>query len=172
MAHYVGDACQPLHSSRFHDGRTPGERGVHGHYETDMMNVKRRQVVAGLDRRLRRARPRARITGHRRAAVEVVELMERTVRRLPPERIIDVWTQTPGANRSDDLWTALGRRTLDCIADGCRTLAMLWSSAWAEAGVPSPTVEKLNPDELLEMCLDDDFAPSLYLPELRDARVW
>ena len=51
MAHYVGDASQPLHASRFHDGRTEAEEGVHGDYETKMMTSKRREVVTGLDRK-------------------------------------------------------------------------------------------------------------------------
>jgi hypothetical protein len=170
MAHYVGDACQPLHTSHHHDGRTPEHEGVHGDYETKMMTSKRREVVAGLERRLARATPRDRISGHRNAAVEVVELMDRSVRRLPPDRIIDVWAQTGG--RSDDLWLALGRKTLDCLADGIRTLAMLWSSAWKEADARAPRAEALDQDQLLAICVDPAFAPSLYLPELRDTRFW
>jgi hypothetical protein len=170
MAHYVGDACQPLHVSHHHDGRTPEEEGVHGDYETKMMTSKRREVVAGLERRLARATPRARITGHRTAAVEVVELMERTVRRLSPEEVIDAWVQADG--RSDDLWLAVGRRTLDCMADGIRTLAMLWSSAWKEAEAAAPPAEALDKDQLLAICVDPAFAPSLYLTELRDRGIW
>jgi hypothetical protein len=135
-----------------------------------MMTSKRREVVAGLERRLARATPRDRISGHRNAAVEVVELMDRSVRRLPPDRIIDVWAQTGG--RSDDLWLALGRKTLDCLADGIRTLAMLWSSAWKEADARAPRAEALDRDQLLAICVDPAFAPSLYLPELRDTRFW
>ena len=170
MAHYVGDASQPLHASRFHDGRTEAEEGVHGDYETKMMTSKRREVVTGLDRKLRRARPRDRISGHRTAAVEVLDLMARTVRRLPPERLLDAWVQTGG--RSDDLWDELGKLTIDCIADGVRTLAQLWSSAWAEAGVSAPPAQALDRDELLAICVDPSFARSMYLPELRDAGVW
>jgi hypothetical protein len=170
MAHYVGDACQPLHVSHNHDGRTAEEEGVHGDYETQMMTVKRREVVAGLERRLARATPRDRITGHRTAAVEAVELMDRTVRRLSPEQVIDAWVQADG--RSDDLWDAVGKRTLDCMADGIRTLAQLWSSAWKEAGASAPRAEALDRAQLLAICEDPAFAPSLYLTELRTTGFW
>jgi hypothetical protein len=170
MAHYVGDACQPLHGSRFHDGRDETEEGVHSDYETAMLTSKRREVVAGLDRKLRNASPRPRITGHRTAAVEVMELMERTARRLPPTVLLDAWVETGG--RSDDLWDELGRKTIDCLADGVRTLAMLWSSAWKEAAVAAPPATALDRDTLLAICTDDDFARSMYLPALRAAGVW
>ena len=167
MAHYVGDASQPLHASRFHDGRTEAEEGVHGDYETKMMTSKRREVVTGLDRKLRRARPRDRISGHRTAAVEVLDLMARTARRLPPERLLDAWVQTGG--RSDDLWDELGKLTIDCIADGVRTLAQLWSSAWAEPVLSAPPAQALDRDELLAICVDSSFARSMYLPECAHA---
>ena len=73
--------------------------------------------------------------------------MARTARRLPPERLLDAWVQTGG--RSDDLWDELGKLTIDRIADGVRTLAQLWSSAWAEAGVSAPPAQALDRDELL-----------------------
>jgi hypothetical protein len=38
MAHYVGDACQPLHTSQLHDG-PPGEHsGVHSAFESTMLD--------------------------------------------------------------------------------------------------------------------------------------
>ena len=170
MAHYVGDACQPLHTSRLHDGRTPEEAGVHSGYESKLLETKRREVLAGLDRRLRNASPRDRIAGHRTAGVEVMELMSRTVRRLPPETLLDAWVESEGDR--DALWDEVGRKTLDCLADGIRTLAMLWSSAWKEADAPAPPAAALDQEQLLEICTDDAFAPSLYLTELRAAGVW
>jgi hypothetical protein len=99
-----------------------------------------------------------------------MELMERTARRLPPTVLLDAWVETGG--RSDDLWDELGRKTIDCLADGVRTLAMLWSSAWKEAAVAAPPATALDRDTLLAICTDDDFARSMYLPALRSAGVW
>ena len=57
MAHYVGDACQPLHVSRFHDGRDPKHpSGVHSAYEDKMLDQHREDLITGLDTALRAAR--------------------------------------------------------------------------------------------------------------------
>lgn len=47
MAHYVGDACQPLHVSKYHDGREQTEKGVHEAYETKMVGRKRKEISRG-----------------------------------------------------------------------------------------------------------------------------
>jgi hypothetical protein len=169
MAHYLGDCCQPLHTSRFHDGRTPAEEGVHSRYETDMVRVHRGDLIAGLDSALAGARPAALIRGHEAAAREAVRLMQRTVRRLPPKRICDVYARSPS---SDDMWEKLGARTVACIADGCVTLAGLWSSAWAEVGADAPPARARNRDRLAVLYRDPDFARSYYLTELVDVLPW
>jgi len=169
MAHYLGDCCQPLHTSRFHDGRSDAERGVHSRYETDMIRVHRADLIAGLDRALAGARPAAPIRGHEAAAHEAVRLMQRTVRRLSPKRICDAYARSPG---SDDMWAKLGRRTIACIADGCVTLAGLWSSAWAEAGADAPPARARDRDSLTTLYKDPDFARSYFLTELVDVLPW
>ena len=34
MGHYIGDACTPLHNTKFYNGRKPEEKGIHGFWET------------------------------------------------------------------------------------------------------------------------------------------
>ena len=49
MAHYVGDACQPLHGSVLADGFPDGRgKGVHSAYETSMIDHHATEIVAGL----------------------------------------------------------------------------------------------------------------------------
>jgi hypothetical protein len=168
MAHYVGDACQPLHASRWHDGRNPAEKGVHSDYETAMVTDERAAIATGLDAALGDAEPMDPITSHHAAAVAVVELMHRTIDRLPPDTLIDAWvTAKHGASHpsGDALWQLVGAPTIDCLADGCRTLAMLWSSAWKEAQARSPAANPVSVDDLTRLYLDPAFAPSTYLPD-------
>ncbi len=168
MAHYVGDACQPLHTSRFHDGRTEEEEGVHSDYETAMVTAHSDDLIAGLDAALAQAAPMQLIQGHRAAARAVVELMSRTFDRLPPETILDAWLT---AKRDDirgnahQLWAAVGQATIQCMADGCMTLAMLWSSAWAESGAAAPGNQVISRADLRDLYMDSAFAPSVYLPD-------
>jgi hypothetical protein len=50
MAHYVGDACQPLHCSWLHHGSDPADHAVHADYETVMVDRFIKQLVAGVDK--------------------------------------------------------------------------------------------------------------------------
>ncbi|HAJ99197.1 MAG TPA: S1/P1 Nuclease [Bacteroidales bacterium] len=34
LGHYVADACTPLHTTKYYNGRTPSERGIHALWET------------------------------------------------------------------------------------------------------------------------------------------
>jgi hypothetical protein len=97
-----------------------------------------------------------------------VELVHRTVDRLPPDTLINAWvTAKHGAGHpsGEALWQLIGPPTIDCLADGCRTLAMLWSSAWKEAQAKSPAANPVSVDDLTRLYLDPAFAPSTYLPD-------
>ena len=34
IGHYIADACTPLHTTRYYNGRTPGQRGIHALWES------------------------------------------------------------------------------------------------------------------------------------------
>ena len=170
MAHYVGDACQPLHISRFHDGRVEAETGVHEDYETAMVGARRKKIIDGLASRLRNPAPLPPVQSHQEAGHAVVALMERTVGRLSPETICETWVDTGG--RVGPMWDTLGTKTIACMADGCKTLAMLWASAWKQAGTPMPAARAADHDALKSLYMEPNFAPSLYLTEYSAAGIW
>lgn len=158
MSHYVGDACQPLHVSRFHDGRDPDEAGVHGGYENTMVTARRKKIISGLSSRLANA-------GH-----AIVALMKRCTERLPPEMICQTWVDSD--HHVALMWDVLGKKTMDCMADGCKTLAMLWSSAWSQAGASPPAATAANRDTLKGLYMNPDFGPSVYLTEYATRQIW
>lgn len=156
MAHYVGDACQPLHVSELHHGSGEQESGVHSAYETAMLNRYHAELVAEIGKAAQGWPDAAAVTGGgHAAAVAVVELMRRTVRRLPPQKVIDSFNANAGRNRSKGMWAELGKDTAKCIYDGALTLARIWQGAWDEgrqgqaapaapaAAVPHATLEQL-----------------------------
>ena len=136
LAHYVGDACQPLHVSFLHHSETDDDEddGVHAAYEDDIVSVHAPLVVAGVKRLVDAARPFKPIVGAAEAADAVVQLMRRTVARLPPEDILAAYNANRGPGQSKAMWAALGERTLKRMADGAVTLAAIWQSAWTEGG--------------------------------------
>lgn len=82
--------------------------------------------------------------GGRAAAKAVVDLMRRTVKRLPPRSIVDFYNTHYGRGRSQGLWDEFGKPTAACILDGATTLARIWESAWIEGrggknNPPAPT---------------------------------
>lgn len=180
LAHYVGDACQPLHGSRFADGLPDGTGdGVHSAYETAMIDHRDTEVVAGLSQALASEevdRPVQIRTGQG-AAVAVVRLMDRTATRIDPEQLSRAYAATqvgrtaanPTKNRTvtTALWEQFGADTVRNMADGVLTLAMLWESAWNVGGgeerddwvldaVDEKTLQKLYEDPKFMQSLDLD----------------
>lgn len=171
LAHYIGDACQPLHVSKLHHGSSEAEEDVHSTYETAMLNQFADELIAGLaETRATWAGPEIRCeTGHD-AAVAAVELMRRTVTRLPPERVIKVYNDSAGRSRTKKMWEALGDDTVNCIFDGSLTLARIWEGAWKagrkrKRNPPLPSQPELQ-EALMALYLDNKFLLSSKLQAL------
>ena len=146
LAHYVGDACQPLHGSFKSDGipssdpHAPNDgAGVHAAFETSTIDAQMRNGSGGggpgprlperLAARLGTLPAPAKVQGGPAAARATVALMQATFDTLSPDEIIQAFKQdpTPAA-----MWAKLGDRTVTVIARGIQYLAMLWASAWEE----------------------------------------
>ena len=137
LAHYIGDACQPLHGSMHADGLDGASTGVHSAYEEKMIDAFPKEVRTALDAfAIGKLGPALKkVTVGHEAGVACLELMRRSGRRLPPTQICEVYEGLGGgASKAtlQGLWTALGDDTIACLADGARTLAMLWASAYRQ----------------------------------------
>ncbi len=182
VAHYVGDACQPLHISSMFDGdpddtvtvkdkngkekQVPRAAGVHSAYETKMLNSHVVELIEKLNQKLASGvlkKPKAIASGHT-AAVAVVDLMGQTFQDLSPPQIIKAF------NDKADLWTNFGDKTVDLMARGALTLAMIWESAWKKGhGTTRIAKADLGPAdeaELAKLYLDTDFVPSKTLDQI------
>jgi hypothetical protein len=169
MSHYAGDACQPLHVSRYHHGRTPAEKNVHSDYETKMLDRFAADLVARVNERLKNRKAAADVEGGRQAAVAIVGLMRSTIARLPPLDVVRTWVEAAGPRRIQLMWQDLGERTIDCIADGCLRLAALWAAAWKEGGgdqIPDSQLVAIEQDTLRALYRDRTFVPSMTLADM------
>jgi hypothetical protein len=172
LAHYVGDACQPLHSSVHADGLDGASTGVHGAYEELMVDKYAAQLASRLDAPDLKLDPAAKgvkdiITG-REAGLAVIELMARAHRYLPPVDICTTYDDLGGGRKAvviDGLWKAYGDATVKCIADGARTLGQLWQAAYNlnPAGDYGGIVKQ---DALKKLYEGAAFLPSLHLAHL------
>jgi hypothetical protein len=181
MAHYNGDACQPLHVSEFHHN-TPGTKssdwryGVHSSYETMMLDDHRTDVVKGITARLDGVKVNAAdlVVGGRGAARAVVALMMETIATIDPRTLCGAYnSESTEAERVARLWQDFGTATMDMMARGCIVLATLWESAWREGN--GDAIDPVRFDEVTEEALsayyrdDPDFVPSMGLEEMIDA---
>ena len=131
-AHYIGDACQPLHVSHLHHGANASDEEVHAQYETTMVGRFRQEITDDVTAKAKKIKKSHLFKGGQKSAAHVVKLMRKTLEHLPPEDILDVWRDAKGRTKYQDMWDALGERTTDVMARGAEALAVFWESAWSE----------------------------------------
>jgi hypothetical protein len=163
MAHYVGDASQPLHCSFMHHGKPPMKvfEGreypvprdsdefkafkktraalIHSIYEEGMLEIDTATLLSGVDDALAATdlpTGGGTNTGHD-AGVAVIQLMKRSQDRLAPIEIIEADDPSQSAkSRAQALWNnnTVRNATIESLADSVQVLAGLWASAWKVGG--------------------------------------
>jgi len=194
LAHYVGDACQPLHCSFMHHGdpsdpvnrelvHTTGKKkgqteivdeskDIHEDYEQNMF-----KGVRGIDMKTRLTAKATRARGGpvpngRAAAIETVKMMQAAFKQVPPKKLIKRYNallraDTPQTEFLDTLWNEFGDDTVAVMAMGCRLLARLWESAWTLGGGDTKLTQGLVPQPDLISCYGKKtFLKSFLLTEI------
>ncbi len=196
MAHYVGDASQPLHCSYLHHGRLPmveqpageypvahGSKAytdykktpaakVHGIYEEQMLEVDTLAALQGVDAALSGARVKDDVANGWEAACAAFALMSDAHDRLSPETIID--DDDPSLSdsaRAKRLWAATKVRTatVQSLADSVMTLARLWASAWKAGNgkaVAQAKLKAFKESEIQATYKKTTFAPAMTLDDM------
>jgi hypothetical protein len=171
MAHYVGDACQPLHISYLHHGRDASESAVHADYETKLIDNKMEELFSGVNAIKTKVKASELITPDGRAAAKLVlTLMNETVERLPPLEVVEVWDASRGRGKWDAMWQKLGPRTIQNIASGSHVMAVLWQSAWKHGGgadISGRDLVEIAPEDLQGLYNKSNFVPSFELTDPR-----
>jgi hypothetical protein len=162
LAHYVGDASQPLHCSYLHHGlppmrvvhgreypvphssdefqefkKTPPSK-IHGIYEQQMFEVDAPALLGDVNVSLAAADPlEVTIDSGHGAATALIEMMHAAAVRLPPADIIAADDATLGPTaRATRFWNnaSIRSRTVASLTDSVLLLAALWQSAWDKGG--------------------------------------
>jgi hypothetical protein len=173
LGHYVGDACQPLHSSMHSDGLNGASTGVHSTYEEVMIDRHAKELAAKLDAVKvstlgAQARDQSTIKSGFEAGLAVIELMARAHRYLPPADICNTYESLGGGHGASviaGLWQAYADPTAKCIADGARTLGQLWQAAY-DLNPQGDFAGAIPQTVLRPMYEDKTFLPSLHLAHL------
>jgi hypothetical protein len=190
VAHYVGDACQPLHGSQYSNG-DPSRKverhhpqtgkvetvnfadGVHSAYETKMIDRFKGDLLEKIADVLPSSHGLGRIDSGKKAAKAVVVLMDKTATTLPPLDLCEAF-QALGASPTmptlKEMWNRFGVRTAEVMALGIRYLAMIWQSAWevgtASKAMPANKIVSFKHPALRKHYLKASFVPSLTLDEI------
>jgi hypothetical protein len=67
------------------------------------------------------------------------------------------------------LWADFKDQTINCIADGCRTLAMIWESAWVNGDgdhIPDSKLQTITKPKLRGIYEEPTFLPSKALGQI------
>jgi len=153
LIHYVGDACQPLHTSYLSQGdpddlidrpRSEGQKmradGVHSGYEDDMISYgfQEEELFDSIEQEIKRQAkdPSEKLVALKTgkdAAELIVRLAQKTHATIQPRDIVDAWVELKPLKKSDRtaaMWERFGTLTVQCMARGSRCLAHLWAEAW------------------------------------------
>jgi hypothetical protein len=180
LAHYIGDACQPLHVSFLHHGHPdrPSEKSVHSVFETKMLDRFAPDLIAKVNDLLNGVQVAEDVVGGHDAARSVIDLMQHVLEDvLPPERIIGAFNAMSGQQRVPHMFAELGDDAARCIADGSRRLAAVWQSAWIEgggAGITAAVVDgigKISHQAFKDLYDDPKFAPSFILQDMQTMKI-
>jgi hypothetical protein len=190
LAHYVGDCCQPLHGSYLDDGdpfRKPDGSeahppmrhgkgyagGVHVAYEDRMVDANVVKIMEGLRKLKGHGHGMHLVTGGQNAGYAALELIRSTARKIAPMDIVERYGQIVRDQQTGQssklMWASFGEKTIEAMQGGCKTLAMLWDSAWEEGGgdaVPKAKLGAVSTQALRQRYEDQAFLESAPLNKI------
>jgi len=165
-AHYVGDACQPLHISYMYNGEPnsngKGKRGdgVHSAYEDVMLRQNSAALLTMLEKKLKRVTSVKPPRTGKEAAILTVELMRTTFGIIKPIEIVNAYAD------KKDLWPLFNIRTVRVMAAGVVTLRAIWTGAWGAGGGEAKSkiaVKRLvaaDTKKLMKLYMNKNWMPS------------
>ena len=177
LAHYVGDACQPLHISYMFNGipvaggQKKGE-GVHEAFEAKLINKYNKAIIPAVEKLIKKPvyKKLVEIKSGKEAAACTVSLMKHTFHTIEPTVIINAFIKY-GNTFADKFWQDKGKEIIpQLFASGGNTLAGLWNSAW-EIGNGSKKIKNLSaidPEDIKSLYEDKDFLPSVNINGIKE----
>jgi len=170
LSHYVGDACQPLHTSQYFNGlpQNQNQSHVHSDYETGMLNKFTVEFVNGINNKLSGKKVNPTFTGGKNAAIFIMKKMKEVMENLPPLEIIKVYDESNGHNTINNLFETLRDKTIDCLCEGASSLAEIWESAWKEGHgdlIEERKLSLIGKETLISLYNDTKFLQSFQLKD-------
>lgn len=142
LGHYVGDGHNPLHITRYYDGRTESQYGIHSRYESSMVNEHLDEII---------------YTGGPIAFIPdvncyIFNYLYANYVYVDSIFAADDYAQSISSNTysslyKNALWQKTGGFTINLFRNASKSLTELIYTAWVEAG--RPLISETSVDEMI-----------------------
>jgi hypothetical protein len=148
IGHYVGDAHQPLHCTKYYNTDLFGKTGLHSRYETTLVGQYQNLIVYTNDS----ASYVSNISGY------VFDFIYQSNKDLDTVQLADSIAHvfagsTSGTVYLQKFWDLCGNQVIQLMKSASKSVADLIYTAWIDAGSPDPNATSLN---------DKQISPSSY----------
>ncbi|KPL25461.1 MAG: hypothetical protein AMJ75_01050 [Phycisphaerae bacterium SM1_79] len=176
LAHYMADACMPLHNTKYHHGysEAPDEqKKVHNYVDNNILSIQQGSLLNDAFSAIDRDRSFLTVEGGQAWGQRTMDLLVYTYDQLKPTRIINAFNETIDLHwrsRYSYMIEKVGEPLCECIAEGTFRLAEIWENAWQEGGgdsVPNSQLVAVPEQDLSGLYLDKEgFVPCRLLKDL------
>jgi hypothetical protein len=150
LGHYVGDAHQPLHCTKYYDVDLFGKSGLHSRYETTLVGQYQNLIVYTNDS----ASYVSDINNY------VFKFVYQSNKDLDTVQLADSIAQvfagsTKGTVYLQKFWDGCGLQIIQLMKTASKSVADLIYTAWIDAGSPNPNI--ITPVELTSFTADNSY---------------
>jgi len=164
IGHYIADACTPLHNTKFYNGRTPEERGIHAFWETrlPMLTAENFNFLVGRAEYLAQPQHFAwQLVKESNAAVDTIYMVLDEMKTLiPPDRmyVFEKAGQSTGRQFSEEYSMLFNQKLNGMVERQMRksvlAVGSFWYTAWVDAG--QPDLRKLQGKKISQDLIKED----------------
>lgn len=178
LAHYISDACMPLHNTKYHHGyldASDKQKKVHAYIDNNILSISKGCLLENAFNNITEIhRDPIEIKSGKEAASYVMDLLVFTYNKLNPQTIIDAYNESLALHwkaRYAFMIERIGSGLVDCIQEGTYRLAELWQNAWNVGNgenINGNELVKISEQTLSRLYLDkENFLPCRLLDSLK-----
>jgi hypothetical protein len=146
LGHYIADACTPLHTSKWYDGKTPDQKGIHAFWETRIPELEAESYNFMLGRAEYIDKPYQfywQLIKESHEAVDTVFSIEHYLNQNFPEEKKYVYEERIGIMKKQfskeyaHEFEILSKNMVERrMKTAVKTIAAAWFTSWVNAGQP------------------------------------
>jgi len=158
IGHYIADGCTPLHNTKFYNGRTPEERGVHALWETRVPELTADSYDFFVGRAVYIEKPALfawQLVRESNALVDTIyNVLEQMLKDFPADKMYTFENrgQTLRREYSHEFASTFHQKTNKMVEKQMRksilAVGSMWLTAWVDAG--QPDLNRLENKEISE----------------------